>query len=678
MSVCIDCQPGSYSSTKAGANCSQCSPGFFADRRKSTSCDPCPAGSYADDNGEVSCTLCPIGTYANSTGTATCAVCENSINTDVGQTECEPCDKGTRPNSDKSECEPYNIARDKPASQSTTYNSNGTPDHGTDGNTNGDYLYRTCTHTTSQRNPWWKVDLQDTFPVREVIVYNRADCCADRIDGFIIHVGNTGSSSDPVCGDALKSADFISSAKHVKCRQTGRYISIHHPSTTVNQLLTICELKAYTVELKRPCPTGYYSETGLRPCKPCRAGSYLDNGACKICPRGTFSKQDKSSECLACPAGHTTYKPDTSTCYGPLLQGNYYGSWLKRYVQIPDLGYVKDRLNGWVATLGDWELFDRDYYRVKKGTVKHGQTIGYSTPTVNSIKPIITNKFCYAPRDLGKSYTGYRSKTLSGKTCQNWSLQHPHKHTLGSVGNHNYCRNPDNMPEGPWCYTTDPATRWEYCDIPKCSQDVDCYLEEGQSYMGTVSTTEDGRTCDNWSGTTQNYCKNTANSGMHKPWCYKGGQKKACAVDKCEQDCGNPASGLWGRFVAKNSGLCVDVAGCPHTSIGDNVQLHNCQVPHKSTTDHVFKMDQNGYIINKGTNMCINVLGYKSRQPNTNLNMWTCQFDMNTDQKWEVQWSSFDDCAFRLKNMDTYQCIDAPGNALHQPGINLQQNPCQS
>ena len=79
-----------------------------------------------------------------------------------------------------------------------------------------------------------------------------------------------------------------------------------------------------------------------------------------------------------------------------------------------------------------------------------------------------------------------------------------------------------------------------------------------------------------------------------------------------EQDCGDPASGLWGRFLAKNSGLCVDVAGSPHSSIGDNVQLHYCEVPHKGTTDHVFKMNKDGYIVNQKTNYCINVLGYQS------------------------------------------------------------------
>ena len=58
----------------------------------------------------------------------------------------------------------------------------------------------------------------------------------------------------------------------------------------------------------------------------------------------------------------------------------------------------------------------------------------------------------------------------------------------------------------------------------------------------------------------------------------------------------------------------MDVAGSPHSSIGDNVQLHLCEVPHKGTTDHVFKMNSDGYIINQKSNYCVNVLGYKSTQ----------------------------------------------------------------
>ena len=58
--------------------------------------------------------------------------------------------------------------------------------------------------------------------------------------------------------------------------------------------------------------------------------------------------------------------------------------------------------------------------------------------------------------------------------CQKWTEQFPHEHTKtpegypgNGIGNHDYCRNPDNEPEGAWCYTTDSNSRWEYCDCGK-------------------------------------------------------------------------------------------------------------------------------------------------------------------------------------------------------------------
>lgn len=74
---------------------------------------------------------------------------------------------------------------------------------------------------------------------------------------------------------------------------------------------------------------------------------------------------------------------------------------------------------------------------------------------------------------LEAGYRGCQSTTTSGKTCQKWSAQKPHAHSQkldgGGLGKHNYCRNPDGEPEGIWCYTTDAAKRWEYCD-PKLTE----------------------------------------------------------------------------------------------------------------------------------------------------------------------------------------------------------------
>lgn len=71
-------------------------------------------------------------------------------------------------------------------------------------------------------------------------------------------------------------------------------------------------------------------------------------------------------------------------------------------------------------------------------------------------------------------YRGTIARTVSGRTCQKWTDQSPHTHirTPGiypnaGLGDHNYCRNPDEEP-GAWCYTTDADKRWELCDIPEC------------------------------------------------------------------------------------------------------------------------------------------------------------------------------------------------------------------
>ena len=87
-----------------------------------------------------------------------------------------------------------------------------------DGNTNGHWGRRSCTHSKNEQNPWWQVDLQSTKTVQAVAVYNRADCCGSRCDslrvhvdlisvvcrlaGFEVRVGDQAVwSSNPKCGD---------------------------------------------------------------------------------------------------------------------------------------------------------------------------------------------------------------------------------------------------------------------------------------------------------------------------------------------------------------------------------------------------------------------------------------------------------------------------------------------
>ena len=77
---------------------------------------------------------------------------------------------------------------------------------------------------------------------------------------------------------------------------------------------------------------------------------------------------------------------------------------------------------------------------------------------------------CFDPSDKGATYDGGAATTVSGYTCMDWALDDPHEHGFNDLPG-NYCRNPDGEP-GPWCYTTDPAKRWELCEVPEC---VGCY-----------------------------------------------------------------------------------------------------------------------------------------------------------------------------------------------------------
>lgn len=134
---------------------------------------------------------------------------------------------------------------------------------------------------------------------------------------------------------------------------------------------------------------------------------------------------------------------------------------------------------------------------------------------------LVLFSFCRGPtaecmQCNGEDYHGEVSRTESGLECQRWDAQEPHMHgftlkqwvTLSdefipAVSGRpclqtgrllqptmadsraslsfstcsfpekdlkmNYCRNPDGELR-PWCFTTSPAKRWEYCNIPRCSE----------------------------------------------------------------------------------------------------------------------------------------------------------------------------------------------------------------
>uniref|UniRef100_A0A8D0GB32 Plasminogen n=1 Tax=Sphenodon punctatus TaxID=8508 RepID=A0A8D0GB32_SPHPU len=226
--------------------------------------------------------------------------------------------------------------------------------------------------------------------------------------------------------------------------------------------------------------------------------------------------------------------------------------------------------------------------------------------------------------EQGYDYRGQIAVTTSGATCQHWSAQFPHKHARTPENypckalEENYCRNPDGETM-PWCYTTDPNKRWEYCNIPSCDSTTEvqgknivpeqttiveeCYQGNGQNFRGTTSLTITGKKCQAWSSMTphshsrtpaaypnayvysnhyharymqmdlkRNYCRNP--EGDRAPWCYTTEPSvrwEYCNLRKCADEPSTDCA----------TGNGKDYRGtAAKTATGKTCQEWNSQKPH--------------------------------------------------------------------------------------------------
>ncbi|TNN72629.1 Fucolectin-4 [Liparis tanakae] len=95
-----------------------------------------------------------------------------------------------------------NVALKGEASQSSTLPFNDAA-RAIDGRRNSFYGDMFCSHTAENEvDPWWQVDLQLTYIIRYVKITNRGDCCAERLDGAEIRIGDSpenNGNNNPRC-----------------------------------------------------------------------------------------------------------------------------------------------------------------------------------------------------------------------------------------------------------------------------------------------------------------------------------------------------------------------------------------------------------------------------------------------------------------------------------------------
>ncbi|KAK7910368.1 hypothetical protein WMY93_015052 [Mugilogobius chulae] len=116
-----------------------------------------------------------------------------------------------------------------------------------DGRRDTFYTESSCSHTEQETAPWWRVDLGQIFMVSKVKVTNRGDCCAERLDGAEIHIGDSltnNGNDNPRC--AVITHIPLGNTFTYTCESgimLGRYVNLVLPGDV--KILTLCEVEVY-------------------------------------------------------------------------------------------------------------------------------------------------------------------------------------------------------------------------------------------------------------------------------------------------------------------------------------------------------------------------------------------------------------------------------------------------
>jgi F5/8 type C domain/Right handed beta helix region len=122
---------------------------------------------------------------------------------------------------------PTDVALGRPATQSSDYSSKYPAANAVDGNT-GNFA-----DTKDENQPWWQVDLGADRTIDQLAVYNRADCCQDRLADYYVLVSDTpfpsGSLSDALGQPGVWSAHETAPAGRpttIDVGRAGRYLRV--------------------------------------------------------------------------------------------------------------------------------------------------------------------------------------------------------------------------------------------------------------------------------------------------------------------------------------------------------------------------------------------------------------------------------------------------------------------
>ena len=138
-----------------------------------------------------------------------------------------------------------NLARGKQARQSST-GYGGDAGRAVDGNTDGQYFANSVSHTNSQPQDWWEVDLGATYNIGLIKIWNRTDCCSERLSNFYVMVSEKPFSSSNINESISQSGIWnrhhsgtAGRTTEIKVNAQGRYVRIQLVGTNWLQLAEV-------------------------------------------------------------------------------------------------------------------------------------------------------------------------------------------------------------------------------------------------------------------------------------------------------------------------------------------------------------------------------------------------------------------------------------------------------
>nr|XP_014354455.1 PREDICTED: fucolectin-like [Latimeria chalumnae] len=146
-----------------------------------------------------------------------------------------------------------NIAEYGKAFQSSTLDEKGEAGNAVDGNMDSNYASSSCSSTKNDLGPWWMLKFGRPYKISSITITNRGDCCPERLQGAIVHIGNmiaNSGVSNPVCG--MVTSVSVGSKLTFCCKgMEGHYISINIPGR--NEYLTLCEVEVMGIMSEDKC-----------------------------------------------------------------------------------------------------------------------------------------------------------------------------------------------------------------------------------------------------------------------------------------------------------------------------------------------------------------------------------------------------------------------------------------